>query len=120
MASGTRRRRETALAAGATGLNLVADDTLRYPGVDSILEVAATCEAAAANVFNLQVEIGNTIVYTGLVPVEALAGRGPILPDDLQFRTGVAEGDQIAIRFRNDDAAAARSGNVLFSVEPAA
>lgn len=119
MASGTRRFRAQAIAAGGTSGNLLADDTLRYPGVDSILEVAGTCEAAAANVFRMVVEIGNTVVFTGLVPTEAAAGRGPILPDDILFRTGVAQGDQISVRFDNEDAAAARSGNALISVEPA-
>ena len=54
MASGTRRVSTGALAAGATSPNLLADDTLRYPGQPSGLTVAATTALAGAGVETLE------------------------------------------------------------------
>lgn len=119
MASGTRRFATIALAAGATSVNLLADDTLRYPGVPSSLEIAATTEAIGLQDQLLVVEVGNQIVYTGILPVEQVAGQGPAIPRNTLVRTGVAGGDQISIRVTNQDAVATPISVVLIDVSPA-
>ncbi len=119
MAHGGRRFVTAALAAGATSPNLLADDTLRYPGDLSSLEIAATTEAIGLQDQLLVVEVGNEIVYSGILPVEAIAGRGPILPDDILVRTGVAPGDQVAVRVTNEDAVATPTSVVLIDISPA-
>jgi hypothetical protein len=118
MASGTRRFATAALAAGATSPNLLADDTLRYPGQPSGLTIAATCAVAGAGTQTLQVEVGNQIVYTGILPSEAIVGRGPILPDDNLVSTGLAAGDQISVRVTNGSGVPVIS-TVLIDVVPA-
>lgn len=118
MAQGTRRLSTGALAALATSPNLLADDTLRYPGQASSLEVAAACDAAGAGDQTLVVEVGNQVVFTGIVPVERGAGEGPLLPDNVMVRTGVAPGDQISIRVTNGDGVATPTTVVMADVSP--
>ncbi len=119
MASGTRRLATLALAAGATSPNLLADDTLRYPGQPSSLEIAGTTEAIGLGDQRLVVEVGNQIVFTGILPVEQVAGQGPALPRNVLVRTGVAAGDQISVRVTNEDGVATPISTTLIDVSPA-
>ena len=118
MASGGRRFSTGAVAAGATTANLLADSTLRYPGEDSALEVAATTEAAGLLDQTIIVEVGNQLVYDGILGVEQTVGGGPRLPDNVLVRTGVGRGDQISVRVRNDDAVATPISVALIDVTP--
>ena len=118
MASGTRRLTTGALAISSTSPNLLADDTLRYPGQPSSLEVAAAVDSTGLGDQTLVVEVGNQTVFTGIVPVEGVAGQGPLLPDNIMCRTGVAGGDQISIRVVNADGVATPTTIVLADVTP--
>ena len=122
MSSGTRRLTTGALAAGATSPNLLGNDTLRYPGEPSSLEVAAACAVAGAGTQTLLVQVGNQTVFTGLVPVENRGttdpGEGPSIPNNTLVRTGVAGGDQVSVEVTNA-AGVAVATQVLVDIQPA-
>ncbi len=118
MASGTRRFTTGPLAIGATSPNLLADDTLRYPGQPSSLEVAAATNAIGIGDQTLVVEVGNQTVFTGEVPVETTVGGGPTVPQQAMVRTGVGAGDQISVRVTNTDGAVTPTTVVLIDVSP--
>ncbi len=119
MASGTRRFSTGALAILTTSPNLLADDTLRYPGQPSSLEIAAATNAIGILDQTLTVEVGNQIVFTGIIPVEQIAGQGPAIPRNTMVRTGVAGGDQISVRVANGDGVVTPTTVVLVDVTPA-
>lgn len=58
------------------------------------------------------------VTSDAVAAINATDGDGPIVPDDLLFDTFGGAGDEIVIRVRNTDAAAAREGRVLLFIIP--
>jgi len=54
----------------------------------------------------------------GVAAIQATVGQGPVIPDDLIIDSFADTGDEIIVRARNADAAAAREARVLIRVTP--
>ena len=105
MASGTRRILTEVPAAGVFE-NILQGLPLEYPGVPSRVEIAATCEAAAAGDLTMDVVFGtDTVGEALLIGIEDAAGRGPRLPDDVILVDALAGVDHLQIRLRNANVA---------------
>ncbi len=100
MAGGFRTFRDSLLTLTNTG-NLLRDDSLRYPGVPSQVQVYAT-----GSVFGLTavVRFGNETVFDGAINVEAAANRGPIVPHDQIAEDAISSFDQLDIVITNPTA----------------
>jgi len=54
----------------------------------------------------------------GVAAIQATDGQGPVIPDDLLVDSFADTGDEIVVRARNSDAAAAREARVLIRITP--
>jgi hypothetical protein len=101
MPSGARRR-TTSVAANSTSANVLSGEVIEFPGVASSVIVAATVLAASANVVLLNLQLGSDRPVDGMaIAGEALAGRGPIIPDDVMVKEVAGGADRISLTFTN-------------------
>lgn len=116
MPGGTLRRRVT-VAAGSTTGNVLAGETLEFPGRPSAIELAHV--ASAAGDIEVELFFGNEqAIFRSAVPVEAAAGRGPVIPDDALPRMAAASADRIRLIYYNIDPANPADVEFVINVEP--
>lgn len=80
---GTRIYRQlSALGANAVVANILAGTDFEYPtGVSQVTVAAAT---GAGQAVNLRIQFGSRLVTDGMrCPIEATAGNGPVIPDNV-------------------------------------
>lgn len=100
-------RTTVALAAGAVVDNLLAGQSIEFAPDDSRLSLAATTSVAGA--LNASLRLTDEVVLdTSILPLENIAGSGPVLPDNfLLTKQAVARGDHLILRVQNTSAGAA-------------
>lgn len=93
------RRIATSVPANGQIVNQLAGEDIEFPGRISEVEVAATAAAVGTQ---MDVQYGSDLVLSqGVIPVEAAAGQGPLLPDNLLSSDVAAAADRIVIRLVN-------------------
>lgn len=93
------RRISAIVPAGGQIANLLAGDSLEFPGRPSEVEVAMTVVAAGAGEIEVDVQFGSDLVLDrGTIAAEDAAGQGPKLPDNLVVSDVSASADRIIIR----------------------
>ena len=106
MPSGVRKR-ATSVAANSTSANVLAGEVIEFPGVPSTVIVAATVPAASAASVLLNLQLGSDRPVDAMaISGEALAGRGPIIPDDVMVKEVSGAADRISLTFTNTTAGA--------------
>jgi len=101
MPSGVRKR-ATSVAANSTSANVLAGEVIEVPGQPSTVIVAATVLAASTNVVLLNLQLGSDRPVDGMaISGEAVAGRGPLIPDDVMVREVAGGADRISLTFTN-------------------
>lgn len=116
---GQTLRFQTAIAAGATTANVVQGSLVQYPGVPSMVRVAATVPAAATGDILMTLKLGGRVVAPDqVVPIESAAGRGPDAQLGWMIAAPARGSDLIELTYRNIDAANATTITSLVNVEP--
>jgi hypothetical protein len=110
-------RRRVSVAANSTINNALAGESLEFVQRPSILTLAAT--AAATNAITATLRATDDVLMDrALLPVEGLAGQGPILPDNvLLSRQPVAPQDHLLLALTNSTAGAVVAEFIL-DVQP--
>jgi hypothetical protein len=114
MASGTRRIRRS-VAAGAVVENILLGTPLEYPGRRSRVDIFGTvvAQGTGGDEAQIDVQFGTDSVAESIVmPVEAVAGQGPTIPENQLCSDGLAASDRLVIRLRN-----AHSGALIFTIQ---
>lgn len=114
MASGSRRIYRS-VAAGAVVENILVGTPLEYPGRRSRVDIFGTvvAQGATGDEGTMDVQFGTDSVAEGIVmPVEAVAGQGPTIPENQLVSDGLASSDRLVIRLRNADV-----GAIVFVVQ---
>lgn len=97
----------TSVPAGGVIANAFAGSAFEFLGRPSRVIIAQTVIAAGLNEVTATIQFGPEIqLEEGAVHVEALAGRGPLLPDDIVVDDVAAPGDRLVDRLTNTGAAA--------------
>jgi hypothetical protein len=101
-------RRTISIPATSTVANVLTGLSPEFAAEDSILTLAATVPAAAAGVMRSSLRLTDEVVMDdAVIGVEAAAGRGPLLPDDVLLgRQPVARGDHLILSATNTSAGA--------------
>ena len=95
--SGTRiYRQATALGANAVVNNVLAGTDFEYPtGVSRVTVAAAT---GAGEAVNIRVQFGSRLITDAMrCPIEAAAGNGPTIPDNVLVAAIVAPTERIQV-----------------------
>jgi len=91
---------------GAVIANAFAGSAFEFLGRDSRVTIAQTCEAAGVSTITSTIQFGAEVqLEEGAVNVEALAGRGPLMPEDIVVDDVAAAGDRLVSRLTSTNAA---------------
>lgn len=89
----------TAVGAGAVVANALAGSAFEFMGRPSRVAIGITCAAAAANDITATIQFGPEVqLEEGIVPIEAAAGAGTIMPDHILVDDVAAAGDRLVVR----------------------
>lgn len=98
-------RQQILLAASATNTNVLQGTDFEYPSGTSRVVVAATGVNTGAT---MTVKFGSRVITEDLaIPVEAAAGRGPQIPDNIMLSAVVMPTERIQVAVTNDGAGTA-------------
>jgi len=93
-------RRQIDLAANGLNDNVLAGSEFEFPGVPSVVSVAAVQEGTAGT-GEIDVQFGQEVQITrGNIPTEEGTGQGPKVPEDNLVKGVVPGGDRIIVRLR--------------------
>lgn len=98
-------RKQILLGASATDSNVLSGTDFEYPpGVAKVIIGATGVNTGAT----MTVKLGSRIVAEDLaLPVEAAAGRGPLIPDDVLVSAVAMPTERIQVAITNDGAGTA-------------
>jgi hypothetical protein len=93
--------------AGGVVANAFAGSAFEFVGRPSRVAIAATVIAAGISSVTATIQFGPEVqLEEGAINVEALAGAGPKMPDDIVVDDVAAAGDRLVMRLTNAGAAA--------------
>jgi len=111
------KRFVTTLAIGATVENLLSGLSFEFPEANVNVVIAATMPTG--DDVDIQVQFGSELVMErSAVSVEAAAGRGPIIPDNVVLSTPSIAGRRLAVTAFNNDAVATSDITVFIETTP--
>lgn len=97
----------TAFAAAGVVPNVFAGSAFEFIGRPSRVAIAMACDAAGLNACTATIQFGPEVqLEEGNIPQEGVAGRGPIMPDDILVDDVAAAGDRLVGRVTNTVAGA--------------
>lgn len=92
----------TAVPAGAVVANAFAGSAFEFLRSNSRVTIASVVEVGGVGVVTGTIQFGPEVqLEEGAIHVEALAGRGPIMPDDIIVDDVAAGGDRLVERLTN-------------------
>lgn len=91
---------------GAVVPNAFAGSAFEFMSRDSRVTIAQTCELAGVSTITSTIQFGAEVqLEEGAVNVEAAAGRGPLMPEDIAVDDVAAGGDRLVNRLTSTNAA---------------